>query len=197
MGKFILGVIVGMILLTGGVVLYLVSGYAPVATTDHPFPFEQRIAMKALHAKADKEMPKAPPMEADEPTLTAGVNVYRENCAVCHSVPSQPQSNIAKGMFPRPPKLLEGDEMVTDDPIGETFWKAKNGIRLTGMPGFQASLSDQELWQVSLLLAKADKLPPSVQQALAAPPAPPPPNPTPAAPSSPSSEKQPKNPTQM
>jgi hypothetical protein len=28
-----------------------------------------------------------------------------------------------------------------DDPVGVTFWKVQNGIRLTGMPGFKAALS--------------------------------------------------------
>ena len=68
-------------------------------------------------------------------------------------------------MFPQPPQFFEGHG-VTDDPPGETYWKAKNGIRLTGMPGYGSSLSDQQLWQVSLLLAHADKLPASVQTAL-------------------------------
>jgi thiosulfate dehydrogenase len=173
MVKFILGMIAGIVLLIGGVLLYLVSGYAPVTATDPPFPFEERIAMKALHAKADREMPKTTPIAADENNLAAGVRVYRENCAACHGLPNQPEPIIAKGMFPHAPQLLMKDEMVADDPAGETFWKAKNGIRLTGMPGFGGSLSNDQLWQVSLLLAEADKLPPSVQQALAAP-APPP-----------------------
>jgi len=169
MGKFILGVIVGMVLLPGMVVLYLVSGYAPVAATDAPFPFEETIAKKALHAKVAREMPKSAPKPADENTLAAGARVYRDNCAVCHGLSNQPEPIIAKGMFPHAPQLLMKDDMVTDDPPGETFWKAKNGIRLTGMPGFGAALSDDQLWQVSQLLADADKLPPSVQQALAAP----------------------------
>jgi len=63
---------------------------------------------------------------------------------------------------------------VTDDPAWETYWKAKNGIRLTGMPGFQKSLNDTQLWQVSVLLANADKISPAVKAALAAPPEPPP-----------------------
>jgi thiosulfate dehydrogenase len=71
-------------------------------------------------------------------------------------------------MFPKPPQLFEGHG-VTDDPAGETYWKAKNGIRLTGMPGFGASLSEQQLWQVSLLLAHADKLPSSAQKVLNSP----------------------------
>jgi hypothetical protein len=77
-------------------------------------------------------------------------------------LPGKPPTPQAKGMFPKPPQLFKSDEMVTDDPPGVTFWKAANGIRLTGMPGFASSLSNMQLWQVSVLLAHADKLPPSV-----------------------------------
>jgi mono/diheme cytochrome c family protein len=73
-------------------------------------------------------------------------------------------------MFPRPPLLFRG-KGVTDDEPGETYWKVENGIRLTGMPGFKKSLSATQMWQVSLLLANADKLPDSVQRSLAAGPA--------------------------
>jgi thiosulfate dehydrogenase len=69
-------------------------------------------------------------------------------------------------MFPQPPQLLPPKKGVTDDEVGETYWKVKNGIRLTGMPGFGSSLSDSEMWQVSLLLLHADKLPDSAQAAL-------------------------------
>jgi len=39
------------------------------------------------------------------------------------------------------------------------------------MPGFGTSLSEQQLWQVSLLLAHADKLPPSAEKVVNSPPA--------------------------
>jgi mono/diheme cytochrome c family protein len=65
-------------------------------------------------------------------------------------------------MFPHAPQLLDKEDMVTDDPVGESFWKVKNGIRLSGMPGFKQSLSETQMWQVSALLAKADQLPPEV-----------------------------------
>jgi len=39
---------------------------------------------------------------------------------------------------------------------------------LTGMPGFSKSLNETQMWQVSLLLANADKLPASAKEALVA-----------------------------
>jgi hypothetical protein len=34
------------------------------------------------------------------------------------------------------------------------------------MPGFKGSLTDTQLWQVSVMLANADKLPPAAKAAL-------------------------------
>jgi hypothetical protein len=68
-------------------------------------------------------------------------------------------------MFPKPPKLMEGTG-VTDDSPAETYWKVAGGIRMTGMPGFDKTLSPTQMWQVSLLLANADKLPLAVKNSL-------------------------------
>jgi thiosulfate dehydrogenase len=141
--------------------VYLRLGYAPVATSAPPLPMERYITQSALHARIDKEMPRNEPVAATEANFLAGARIYREDCAVCHGLPGQPKSAIAKGMFPPPPHLFEGHG-VTDDPAGETYWKVKNGIRLTGMPGFEKSLTDEQIWQVSEMLAKAGKLPESI-----------------------------------
>ena len=168
--KFVSGLIIGVVLVPIAFYWYMGSGHAPVATSAPPMPMEQVLAKSALHAKLREEAPKTVPIRADDAVLLAGARIYRDNCAVCHGLPHQPATAASKGMYPRPPQLFDTKEMVTDDPAGVTFWKAKNGIRLSGMPGFQASLSDEQLWQVSLLLAGADKLPASAQQALTAPP---------------------------
>jgi len=150
------------------VYLYFASGRAPVATSAAPMPFEKMLAGKALHARMDKEMPKTtPPISADEATYSAGAQIYKDHCAVCHGLPGQAQTAISKGMFPKPPMLFEGTG-VTDDPAGETYWKVAGGIRMTGMPGFEKSLLTTQIWQVSLLLANADKLPKTVKDSLSA-----------------------------
>jgi mono/diheme cytochrome c family protein len=130
-------------------------------------PFEKMLAHRALNAIIEKEAPKQVPIATDEASYAAGAQIYRQHCAVCHSYANGNLTAIAKGMFPRPPRLLRG-KGVTDDEPGETYWKVANGIRLTGMPGFRESLSDTQMWQVSLLLANADKLPDAVKRNLAA-----------------------------
>jgi mono/diheme cytochrome c family protein len=164
-GKFLIGLLVGLIVIPVGVYMYFSTGAAPVATSSAPMPFERMLASLALHARLKNEMPKAPPIPADEAAYVAGAQVYKDNCAVCHGLPGRPQTAIAQGMFPQPPKLLEG-KGVTDDSPSETYWKVAGGIRMTGMPGYEKALSSAQMWQVSLLLANADKLPQAAKDSL-------------------------------
>jgi mono/diheme cytochrome c family protein len=159
---FLLGV--GCTLLGG--FLFLTRGGMPVRTEGGPLPFERLIAHMALHHAIGADGDKPSPIPADATNLVAGAHVYREQCAVCHGELGRPPSATAKGMFPMPPQLLPPKTGVTDDPVGETYWKVRNGIRLTGMPGYAPSLSDTEMWQVSLFLLHANELPAPAQDVL-------------------------------
>jgi thiosulfate dehydrogenase len=57
MGKFLVGLIVGLIVIPVGVYMYFSTGSAPVATASAPMPFEKMLAGLALHARLRKEMP--------------------------------------------------------------------------------------------------------------------------------------------
>src|ERR1700682_4459830 len=165
MKQFILGFVAALGLIVVGGYAYLALGLAPVATAAPPLPFEKRITSIALNARIDKEAPKSSPIPSTEEAYAAGAKIYRDHCAVCHGLPGQEQTAIAKGEFPAPPELFKGHG-VTNDPVGVTYWKVANGIRLTGMPGFRGSLTDEQTWRVTLLLSNADKLPAAVRASL-------------------------------
>lgn len=166
MKKIIAGVVIGILLPLVAAFLFVRLGGMPVATKGKPLPLEIKLARLALHAAMDPEVDKPSPLPADEPNLLAGARVYQAQCAVCHGQLGEHESAIAKGMFPHPPQLLPPKKGVTDDPVGEIYWKVKNGIRLTGMPGYVDSLTDAELWQVSLVLLHAQQLPPAATSVL-------------------------------
>ncbi|MFZ1130413.1 MAG: c-type cytochrome [Terriglobales bacterium] len=167
--KFFAGLILGLLVVPLGAYMYFAGGSAPVATTDSDMPFEQYFAHKALDARIAKDMPKTVPIQPSEANYLAGADLYKQHCAVCHGLPLTPKTAIATGMYPKPPLLLEG-KGVTDDEPGESYWKISNGIRLTGMPGFSKSLSETQMWQIALLVANAEKLPPPAKALLVAPP---------------------------
>lgn len=169
MKKFVLGLIVGLLLPVVGGYLFITMGKMPVETSSPPLPMEEKIAHMALKARIGKGAQKSSPIAADEANMTQGARLYAENCAFCHGLPGQQPTKAAKGMFPLPPQLLNKDEMVTDDPVGATYWKVSNGIRLTGMPGFGEMLSENQVWQLSQMLKNADKLPPGTMAVLTKP----------------------------
>jgi thiosulfate dehydrogenase len=160
-----IGFILAIAISAGSVFLYFSAGLAPVATADPPMPFEKKLANMALDAHIEKQHIPASPVQADEANFLAGATVYKRQCALCHGLPGQSAIDYATTMFPKPPQLFRG-KGVTDDPASETFWKAANGIRLSGMPSFKTKLTDTQLWQVSELLAHANEIPDSVKTVL-------------------------------
>jgi thiosulfate dehydrogenase len=147
-----------------GGLLYFKFGRLPVATADAALPFEEQIVHVPLAARIDAEAPKTPPIEPSAVNIQAGAEIYRNQCAACHGL-YPTASSFAASMYPQAPQLWQphgnGVVGVSDDPPGETFWKVDNGIRLSGMPSFHKVLNPTQEWQVSLLLANADKpLPP-------------------------------------
>jgi len=168
MKGFLIGLLIGILLAPAAVFAYLRLGYAPAAALGPALPLEKTIAGMALKAHIAKEAPANAAVPLTDDALMAGAHIYRENCAVCHGMPNQEKTATAKGMYPAPPQLFHG-KGVTDDEVGETYWKVANGIRLTGMPGYRGSLTEDEIWQVSLLLAHADKLPAPVTAFLSPP----------------------------
>ena len=166
MTRILFGVVVGFAVFPLAVLIWMNYGKPSVAVSDPPFFYEKELAKDALHHRIDLEAPRFAPIQANEENLTAGAKIYHEQCMVCHGLHGKP-STIGSRMYPMAPPLWEQHHSedvvgVSDDPVGETYWKVANGIRLTGMPAYQGLLTDTEIWQVSLLLANANKpLPPA------------------------------------
>lgn len=171
MKSFLLGLILGLIALPVAAYVYFRSGHPPVAVADKPFPMERQIVGIPMHARIASEMPGSTPIQPTTANLESGARIYRQQCAACHGSVGRP-SSFGPHMYPDAPQLWERHGRknavgVSDDPPGETYWKVANGIRLTGMPSFNKILSATQMWQVSLLLSKADHpLPTSVRDQL-------------------------------
>ena len=176
--RFLLGLIIGIVLVPFAVLAYLSYGKVPVAVDDPPFRYEEQLVHIPLNARIQREM-VGTHLGPDPTNLTAGARIYVDRCAVCHGLHNRTAA-IGQHMYPDAPPLLEPHRRnpdvvgVSDDPTGETYWKVENGIRLSGMPSFKSQLTDTEMWQVSIFLANANKpMPPSVIDLLNHAPSPP------------------------
>ena len=163
---FILGVIAVIVLGVLGGYLVLKAGMVPANADAQPGGLELWAADTSLSATLARDAPRAPnPIPLTDANLTQAVTLYGQHCAICHGdARGDPSASpVAKGEYPRPPQF--GTDGVEDDPEGFSYWKIKHGIRLTGMPSWASTLSDQQIWSLALLLKHMDKLPPGAQQA--------------------------------
>lgn len=164
MKPFLVGVFVTLAALFVGAYAFLSLGWMPANADGKPPGLEKWMARKSLNATIQREAPKGPvPVALTDENLAAGLKLYAANCAVCHGASDGEASNIAKGLYQQAPQLAK--DGVKDDPEEVTYWKVKHGIRLTGMPSFSSTLSDQQIWQITLFLKHMDSLPASVGKA--------------------------------
>jgi len=164
MRGFALGVVAAIVFAALAGVAGIWFGLLPAGADVKPSGFERWAARRSLNATMRREMPATaypdgPPTDA---SIVAGAKLYQVNCAVCHGSGSGDASNIAKGMYIKPPQFAQHG--VDDDPAAETYWKIEHGIRFSGMPAFAGQLTEQQIWQVTAFLGKSpDALPPAAK----------------------------------
>ena len=163
MRKFFLGVIVALAVLAGGSYLYLRLGYLTFRADIPPSALEANQAMAFLDASAGRRAPdqKSPiaPMEAN---LGEGVKLYKTYCAACHGAPGHPEKNFGHPFYPPAPQFMEE---APDMPESQNFYIIQHGIRWTGMPAWNDTLSHEEIWKLVTFLSHMNKLPSAVEQA--------------------------------
>ena len=97
----------------------------------------------------------------DPQRIRTGLVHYHEMCTPCHGAPGVNISEIGQGLNPDPPELSD----VGRDAPEETFWVVKNGIKMTGMPAFGVTHTDDEIWAIVAFLRRMGKLSPQEYQA--------------------------------
>jgi mono/diheme cytochrome c family protein len=161
MGKFILGVIVAVLIIILGGLGIAMLGFIPTNANVDPPHLERRIAMGAVDASMERHAPRmANPLQPTDQNFEDGMKLYTMNCAVCHGAFDRKPASLANSFYPPAPNLVSDPP---DDPEWHIFYTIRTGIRYTGMPAWEKTLSDQDMWKITSLLSHLEKLPPAVQ----------------------------------
>lgn len=137
-----------------GAGIYFLGGYYSVATTWED-PAIVKLALVQVRSASVRAQAKAVASQAaDDPALVQrGAQAFlARGCVNCHGAPGVGWAKFAEGLNPGPADLKE---IAGARAPREIFWVIKNGIRMTGMPGFAAAgVDDAEIWAITAFVTK-------------------------------------------
>jgi mono/diheme cytochrome c family protein len=149
--KFIVGVvIVGIFSLAAAALLVYTGSVSVAADEPHSEAVYKILEMiRARSIAAQSRNIQVP--DLDDSTLIAeGADHYASMCSGCHLAPGVASSEVRDGLYPKPPNLAEH----AHSSAAETFWIIKHGIKMTGMPAWGRSHSDDAIWGLVAFLQK-------------------------------------------
>jgi mono/diheme cytochrome c family protein len=165
MMRIISGIFIAIILLMIGSILYIESGSYDVSQLV-PHNAITKWAINTTRRNSIKKRIKdiqVPGNLSDTALIIEGFKHYNGMCVGCHGAPGVDQWDMAEGLYPKPPKIYKSDE---DMDRKEVFWIVKNGIKMTSMPGYGPTHTDDKVWAITAFVAgKLQKMSPDEYKA--------------------------------
>ncbi|MGB0036636.1 MAG: c-type cytochrome [Candidatus Acidiferrales bacterium] len=159
MRSFLLGIIFTIVIIFVGGYLALKRGYLDFEADKKASLFEKHVAMAAVDASTDRRAPERKnPLTASEETLVAGSKLYLDHCAGCHGTPGNPESQFSQSFYPEVPTFFKDAPDMAEN---QNYYIIEHGVRWTGMPSWNKTLSSQQIWQLVTFLSNVEKLPPA------------------------------------
>lgn len=107
---------------------------------------------------------KVPDLENSD-MIMEGLSHYKEMCESCHAGPGKEETELAKGLNPEAPNLYKKGYRMEP---AKLFWITKYGIKMTGMPAWGKTHSDEKIWAIVAAVKKLHDLPPAAYNAVKA-----------------------------
>lgn len=153
--------IVVLLALGGGA--YIWSGAYPIGADVPHWPVTFRV-LEMLRDRAVAEHAKGIqiPILDDPKLIEEGARHYDEMCTGCHLAPGVTESDLRAGLYPQPPDFTKGIDLTA----AETFWIIKHGIKLSAMPAWGTTHSDQKIWAMVAFVRKLSDMTPEQYKTL-------------------------------
>lgn len=133
---------------------YFFGGFYNVSAAVEDPALVKWALVRVRTASVDRHATDKPPMPLDAAaTVQAGARAFAERgCVQCHGAPGAAWAKFSEGLRPDPPDLKK---IAGQREPRELFWVIKNGINMTGMPGFgPTGVPDNEIWSMVAFVKK-------------------------------------------
>ncbi|HTY85658.1 MAG TPA: cytochrome P460 family protein, partial [Silvibacterium sp.] len=123
----------------------------------HPSQEEGNLANAAKDVAIPLEAGKMKnPLSPTDEIVSQGQEVFLGSCAQCHGADGRGDSDLGRSM--NPPAMDLDSSHVQHWSDAELFWIIQNGVRLTGMPSWRSSISDNDTWKLALFIHNLPRL---------------------------------------
>ena len=150
-----------IILAAAGGAYFIFSGTYNVAATSQDSDLVNwtlsAIREQSIERRADEVTPPADSVLNDPKTIREGFEHYNEMCVVCHGAPGMESSEARQGLNPKPPLLAKVAKEISPR---EMFWDIKHGIKMTGMPAWGPTHSDDKIWAMVAFVKQLPQMSP-------------------------------------
>lgn len=152
-----LGAIVAVaVIVPLGALAFIKSGIYSVAGANPHSKFTEWITHETMiHSVQSHASDIVEPASASAAQVRRGFCQYETHCVACHGASAVARERWVTGLEPAPPYLLDVTQRFRPR---ELFWIAKNGIKMTGMPAWRNSMSDEQVWDVVAFLEAMPKM---------------------------------------
>ncbi|MHB9025996.1 MAG: c-type cytochrome [Armatimonadota bacterium] len=155
-----IGIILGLLILAALIGLAIIrSGIINIAATERDPALVHWVLKTASENSIERHARGIAVPPLDDPAMVRkGTSHYRAMCEKCHGGPGAESEELAEGLNPHPPKL---DDVADEWKPNELFWVTKHGIRMTGMPAWGPTHSDEEIWAMVAFLQQYPSISPA------------------------------------
>ncbi|HEV2130804.1 MAG TPA: cytochrome c [Longimicrobiaceae bacterium] len=164
--KYAIGAGAVFAILIVALLVFIYSGEYSVAATQ-PHTGLTRWALNTVMERSVRDHAReieVPPL-TDSAQIRNGFHHFDAMCVVCHGAPGESPSEIGEGLNPNPPEL---SEVVPEWSSAELYWIVKHGIKMSGMPAFGPTHSDDDLWAIVAFLRRLPGISPAQYQSIRA-----------------------------
>ncbi len=96
------------------------------------------------------------PLPETNEVISQGQEVFLGSCAQCHGADARGDTTVGRSMNPPAMDLTSPHVQHWSD--AELFWIIQNGVRLTGMPAWKSSISDNDTWKLAHFIHNISRL---------------------------------------
>ena len=152
MKKILASVVLTLIVLILGFVAYIYSGSYDISQlTPHNALTKWAIRTTTHHSIEARIKDIQVPALNDSSMIIEGFGHFQEMCVTCHAAPGKDADELVEGLYPKPPKIYKFADHLEPK---ETFWVIKNGIKMTSMPAFGPTHSDEKIWAITAFVTQ-------------------------------------------